>query len=58
MVADITSLALGDRVRAPSLGKGVVIECTEKPSVRVEFDEAGKRWLTQKSIELLSVEKE
>ncbi len=56
MTVNISNVGLGDILTAPSLGKGKVIACTEKPSVRVDFDKAGKRWITQHSAELLKVE--
>jgi hypothetical protein len=44
---DISNAGLGDVIYSPDLGEGKVIACTEKPSIRVEFSIAGKRWLTK-----------
>lgn len=54
---DISDIELGDILEAPRLGFGPVVECTEKPSVRVKFDIAGLRWITQHSAERLGVKK-
>ena len=54
---DISDIALGDYIEAPRLGFGPVVECTEKPSVRVKFDIAGLRWITQASAEKLQCKK-
>lgn len=48
-MVDIASLGLGDSVRHKRLGKGKVIECTEKPSIRVEFSNGGRMNFTQQT---------
>ncbi len=54
MTIDISNIGLGETVTSPKLGKGKVVACTEKPSIRVDFDKAGLRWLTQSSAEILN----
>lgn len=55
MTIDISIIGLGDMVSSPTLGTGRVVECTEKPSIRVDFNKAGLRWITEASAELLEL---
>ena len=54
---NVSEVGRDDKIYAPSLGTGKVIECTEKPGIRVDFDKVGKRWLTQAGAERLDARK-
>ena len=46
---NISDLSLGEAVYHEKLGKGVVIACTEKPSVKIKFASGETKLFTEEN---------